>query len=95
MANPLILAADMMRRRDDVKRLLAGGYDKTIGKAKEIIKARCREQGESVLDAALGICLACKAANPVRGGDAAQFIIAAAVDLCEEGWSEKGAAHAD
>jgi hypothetical protein len=75
------LTADMVERRDLLKRLHGDKYRERTERARSIIKAVAQRDGVGVVEAAMNIC---KKAAEDGHGEAITVVVAALVDLCEE-----------
>lgn len=81
MIKALRLTADMIERRDTVKRMYGDRYEEAVGKAKKIVSGIADRDGKTVMQAALFIANK----SVIDGhGEAVNMIIAAAVELREE-----------
>jgi hypothetical protein len=81
MVKALRITADMIERRDFVKRLYGDRYESAVGEAKKIVSGIADRDGKTVVQAALFIA---NKAIIDGHGEAVSMIIAAAVELCEE-----------
>lgn len=74
----ILLTADLLRRRSDVKLLLGDKYAESVAPYRQVIRGIVKSSGKSIPDAGLEICrdIASKGLNP-------SCAIAAMVDECE------------
>lgn len=75
------VSADMIERRDFVRRIYGDKYQGHVASAKQIVKAISERDDKPILAAALWIC---EKAMRDGHGESINMVIAAAVELCEE-----------